>query len=152
MNEVVSVYTPGVIAAIEMFTLADEALRQFVIYTYYNEEEEPLYVGCSKSYYHAHYFNSERLSFFDQIKYVGFVFLKTEANMKESKKYYIRARQPKHGRGKHLDLPYLKGCDTYGDDFVITLEEMEQRWQEWLGEDDPEFLAELDALLEDDSP
>jgi len=72
--------------------------------------------------------------------------------MKESKKYYIRARQPKHGRGKHLDLPYLKGCDTYGDDFVITLEEMEQRWQEWLGEDDPEFLAELDALLEDDSP
>ena len=152
MNDVLTVYQPGVIAIIEQFTYAVEELRQFVIYTYYNKNEEPLYVGCSKDFYNAHYFNSGRLSFFDEIEYVGFVLCENEINMKESKKYYIRARQPKYGRGKHLTLPYLKGCDIYGDDLVVSTKEMVQRWQEWLSDDDDGFgdqlLADLDAEVE----
>lgn len=148
MNEVISVYTPGVIAAIEVFTLAEEELRQFVIYTYYDKNEEPLYIGASKDFYNAHYLNGNRLDFFEEVEYVGFVFLENEANMKEAKPYYIRARQPKHGRSKYQKLPYLKGCDVYGDDFVVSRSEMEQRWHEWLAPDDGEadrIMAEHEA-------
>lgn len=133
MEEVISVYTPPIIAYIEQFTLADEELRQFVIYTYYDKDEQPLYVGASKDFYNAHYFNSNRLEFFEEVEYVGFVVLKNEANMKEAKPYYIRARQPKYGRSKYPKLPYLKGCDVWSDDFVVSVAEMEQRWREWLG-------------------
>ena len=123
MNEAVSVYTGGVIATIEQFTIADEGLRQFVIYTYYGKNEEPLYIGASKDFYNAHYLNGNRLDFFEEVEYVGFVFLENEANMKEAKPYYIRARQPKYGKSKYPKLPYLKGCDVYGDDFVVSMKE-----------------------------
>ena len=142
MEEVTSVYTQGVIAAIEQFTLAGEELRQFVIYTYYDKDEQPLYVGASKDFYNAHYFNSQRLSYFGEVEYVGFVFLKNEANMKESKSFYIRARQPKYGRSKYPNLPYLKGCDVHTDDVVVSVTEMEQRWREWLGQDEEEDFEE----------
>ena len=145
MIEVDSVYTQGIIAAIEVFTIADEELRQFVIYTYYDKAERPLYVGASKSFYDAHYFNSKRLGFFEEIEYVGFVFLENEENMKESKPYYIRARQPQYARSKYPKLPYLKGCDVSSDDFVVSVKEMEQRWREWLGPDNGEF----DKILSD---
>lgn len=139
MEEVVSVYTPGVQVAIELFTLAEEELRQFVIYTYYDKDEQPLYVGASKDFYNAHYFNGNRLPYFGDVEYVGFVFLKNEANMKEAKPFYIRARQPKYGRSKYPDLPYLKGCDVQSDDVVVSVGEMEQRWREWLGQEEEDF-------------
>ena len=150
MNEVISVYTPGVIADIEQFTFADEELRQFVIYTYYDKNEEPLYVGASKEFYAAHHFNATRLDFFKEAEYVGFVFLENEPNMKEAKPYYIRARQPKYGRSKYPKLPYLKGCDVFGDDYVVSRAEMEQRWHEWLAPDDGEaslIMAEHEAEI-----
>ena len=149
MNEVISVYTSPIIAYIKVFTLAEEELRQFVIYTYYDKNGEPLYVGASKDFYTAHYQNADRLNFFKEVEYVGFVFLETEENMKEAKPYYIRARQPKHARSKYPKLPYLKGCDVFGDDFVVSREEMERRWAEWLGPDDGEadrLLEEIEAL------
>ena len=150
MNTVFSVYTPGVIAVIEQFTLAYEELRQYVIYTYYNEAEEPLYVGASKSFYNAHYQNSQRLECWDEVTYVGFVFLEDEDNMRESKKYYIRARSPKFSRSQYKELPYLKGLDVQSDELVVSNQEMMQRWNEWLdgGDDDQgwewDFLGERD--------
>ena len=150
MNEVISVYTPGVIAAMEMFTIKEEALRQFVIYTYYDKNEEPLYVGASKDFYNAHFLNSNRLDFFKDVEYVGFVFLKNESNMKEAKPYYIRAREPKHGRSKYPKLPYLKGCDVSGDDIVVSKAEMVQRWWEWLDPDDGGFGDWLLAEIEEE--
>ena len=84
------------------------------------------------------YFNSQRLLYFDEVKYVGFVFLESEENMKESKKYYIRARQPKHNRGKYRELPYLDGCNVHTDDLVVSVHEMENRWREWLAPDNGE--------------
>ena len=149
MNEAVSVYAQGVFTAIEQFIYAAEELRQFVIYTYYDKAEEPLYVGCSKDFYNAHYFNSQRLKYFDEIEYVGFIFLRSEENMKETKKYYVRAREPKHNRGKHIDLPYIKGCDVYSDDFVVNMYEMEVWWRVTLGlygeEEEALIVDALDA-------
>lgn len=151
VNEAISIYTPGVIGCIEQFTMAEEELRQFVIYTYYNKEEYPLYVGCSKSVYDAHYFNSGRLSFFEEVEYVGFVFLDNEAKMKDAKPYYIRARQPKYGRSKYPKLPYLKGCDVHYDELVVSRTELEQYWNEWLAldEGEAERLMAPDRLLVD---
>lgn len=140
MNEVISVYTPGVIATIEQFNYAAEELRQFVIYTYYNKDGEPLYIGCSKAFFDAHYFNSERLSFFAEVEYVGFVFMANEADMKDARKYFIKAREPKHNQRKCKDTPLLPGLDPSADNLVVSRKEMEQRWRENLS--DEEWEAE----------
>lgn len=152
MNEAISIYTPGVIVAIEQFAYAVEELRQFVIYTYYDKAEEPLYIGCSKDFYNAHYFNSQQLNYFDEIEYVGFIFLRSEENMKETKKYYIRAREPKHNRGKYIDLPYIKGCDVYSDDFVVNMHEMETWWRATLGLDGEDEEALTIEALDAEAP
>ena len=135
MNEVTSVYTRGVIATIEQFTFTEEKLRLFIIYTYYNKEGAPLYIGCSKDFYNAHYFNSQRLPFFDDVEYVGFFFLENEAEIKDARKYFIRAREPKYNQRKCKDTPLLPGLDPSCDDLVVCRQEMEQRWAEWLGVD-----------------
>lgn len=131
MNKAVSVYDQGV--CVETFTFAEEELRQFVIYTYYSKEEQPLYVGASKDFYNAHYFNSQRLPFFDDVAYVGFFLLDNEADMKDARKYFIKAREPLHNQRKCKDTPLLPGLDPSCDDFVVSANEMEQRWREWLG-------------------
>lgn len=73
---------------IEQFVYAAEELRQYVVYGYYDREGNLLYIGMSKNFYHAHYFNSQRLSFFENVTYVGFVFCDGEETMKLAKKYY----------------------------------------------------------------
>lgn len=139
MNEVISVYTPGVIVTIEQFTYAVEELRQFVIYTYYNNDEEPLYIGASKDFYNAHYFNSSRLPFFDDVVFVGFVFFDNEKDMKDARKYFIRARDPKGNQRKCKSVPLLPGLDLSCDHLVVSKKEMEQRWEEWLYADNSDF-------------
>lgn len=145
-----TVYQPGVIATIEQFTYREEELRLFVIYTYYNKDEQPLYVGCSKDFYNAHYLNSERLTFFDEIKYVGFYFFENEEDIKDAKKYFIKVRQPIHNKHKYenlklyKDMEYHLGVDK--DDLVVLNSEMMQRWQEWLGTDIS--LEEMDEIHE----
>ena len=139
MNKVENVCQPGIIAAIEQFTLKGEDLRLFVVYTYYDKNEEPLYIGCSKDFYNAHYLNKYRLSYCDEIEYVGFVFLDNEDDMKDARKYYIRARNPKYNQRKCKDTPLLPGLDPSDDDFVVYQKQMERRWGEWLGNNDFEL-------------
>lgn len=136
MNTVFSVYKPGVIALIELFTYADEELRQFVVYTYYDKMGVPLYVGCSKDFYNAHYFNLQRLPCANEIEFVGFVFFEDEETMKDAKKHYIRAREPKFARSLYKKLPCIPGCDENNDDLVVSNAEMMQRWREWLSSDE----------------
>ena len=146
MKEVISVYNSDATEWIDLLALSE--LRINVIYTYYNKLEDPLYVGGSRNFYAAHFFNAQRLPFFHEIEYVGFIFLYSEENMKESKEYYVRARSPKYNHGKYQELPYIKGCNAYTDDLVVHVREMEQRWREELYSDDGEgerYLAELDA-------
>ena len=134
MNKAVSVYQSGVIGRIEQFTYAAEELRQFVIYTYYNRDGEPLYVGSSKAFYDAHYFNSGRLDFFDEIEYVGFFFLDSEEEIKDARKYFIKARAPKYNQRKCVGTDLLPGLDPSADHLVVLRKEMEQRWQENLSD------------------
>ena len=143
MNTVFSVYAPGVIAVIEQFTYTDEELRQFVVYTYYDKMGVPLYVGCSKDFYNAHYFNLQRLACANEIEFVGFVFFEDEETMKDAKKYYIRAREPKIARSLYKKLPYLPGLDEDNDDLVVSHAEMRQYWNEWLGDDGEEDFADV---------
>lgn len=151
MNHPTSVYTPGVIATIEQFTLLDESLRQFVVYTYYNENEEPIYIGCSKSFYNTHYFNSERFDFEEEIKYVGFFFFDNEDDMKDARKYFIRAREPKYNQRKCKEVDLLPELEPSADHLVVLREEMEDRWFEWLEPEEltEERIEELEELEED---
>ncbi len=112
MKEATTVYQPGIIATIEQFTYADEELRQYVVYTYYDKDWNLLYIGRSKNFYNAHYFNDQRLSFFEKVEYVGFVFLENEKDMIDAKKLYEKNKQ-------ELD-----------EDFIVPRAEMEQRWDE----------------------
>lgn len=148
MNKVETVYQPGVIGTIEQFTLAEEELRQYVIYTYYNKAGEALYVGCSKAFYDAHYFNRDRLPFFSKVEYVGFVFMDNEADMKDARKYFIKAREPKHNQRKCKDTPLLPGLDPSADHLVVSNQEMMQRWYEFLSPEpwDPEVEAEKQLI------
>lgn len=130
MNKVENVCQPGIIGAIEQFTLTDEDLRQFVIYTYYDKNKEPLYVGCSKDFYNHHFLNSNRFSFWDEVEYVGFVFEEDEYAMKIAKPFYVKAREPKYNKHKYSDYDFYVGLE---DDFVVYRKQMERRWREWLG-------------------
>ena len=134
IGKVESVYCPGVIGAIEMFTFKKDFLEYFVVYTYYNKEEEPLYIGYSTSFYDAHYFNQGK-QFGKEIEYVGFVFFENAEEMKDAKKYYIEARNPKYNKRKYKAVPCLEGLDISSDDIVVRNEEMTRRWQEWLGQE-----------------
>lgn len=148
MNEAKSIYAPEASEMIDMFMLPYADLRLHVIYTYYDKLEDPLYVGGSRNFYAAHFLNAQRLPFFNQIEYVGFVFLNSEEDVNESKKYYIRARRPKHNHGQYRELPYIKGCNVHTDEIVVNVHAMEQRWREEHYSDDGEgdrYLAELDA-------
>lgn len=155
MNKVESCCIPGNIAVIEQFTIADEALRQYVVYTYYDEAEEPLYIGCSKDFYNAHHLNLDKHVFADEIKYVGFFFLDNEADMKDAKKHLIKARQPKYNQRIYKDTPLLPGLDPSCDHLVVYADQMMKRWREWLGqeengkcEDCPYGAATLDFIKE----
>lgn len=148
MNEAKSIYAPEVLEMVDMFVLPYADLRLHVIYTYYDALEDPLYVGGSRDFYTAHFLNAQRLPFFSQIEYVGFVFLVFEDILNEAKKYYIRARRPKYNHGRYQNLPYIKGCGVHTDELVVNVRDMEQRWREELYSDDGEgarYLAELDA-------
>ncbi len=134
MNSVDSCYTPGIIGTIEQFTLSEEELRQFVLYTYYDKDGQPLYLGNSKSFYNSHYLNMERLSCASEIEYVGFIFLRDESEMRDAKKYYVKARNPKHNQRKYSSVELLPGVDWSEDDLVVSEKEMRQRWCEFLGD------------------
>lgn len=136
MNKVESCCVPGNIAIIEQFTLAVEELRQYVVYTYYDEAEQPLYIGCSKDFYNAHHNNLDRLAFANDIKYVGFFFLDNEEEIKDAKKYLIKARQPKYNQRIYKDIPLLPGLDPSCDHLVVYAEQMMKRWREWLGQEE----------------
>lgn len=136
MNKVESCCIPGNIAIIEQFTLAVEELRQYVVYTYYDDAEQPLYVGCSKDFYNAHFNNLDRLIFANDIKYVGFFFLDNEADMKDAKKHLVKARQPKYNQRVYKDTPLLPGLDPSCDDLVVYEGQMRKRWAEWLGQEE----------------
>ena len=82
---------------IEQFVYAAEELRQYVVYGYYDIEGNLLYIGMSKNFYHAHYFNSQRLPFFENVMYVGFVFCDSEETMKTARKYYKKQSQELRG-------------------------------------------------------
>lgn len=136
MNSVDSCYTPGIIGTIEQFTLNEEELRRFVIYTYYNKDGQPLYVGRSMAFYDAHYLNLERLQFFSEVEYVGFLFMRNENDIKNAKKYYVKARNPKYNQRKCKKLeflPEMENLDWEYDDLVVREKEMRQRWSEFLG-------------------
>ncbi len=135
MQEVWSIYTDGVWLQLELFLYRDETLRQFVVYTYYDKDEQPLYVGCSKAYYDADYFNSERLPFFDEVKYVSFAFFENEEEMKAAKKLCIRARNPKHNKAKYKDIPVPTNWDEENEELVVLRKDM---LQVWYGEDGEE--------------
>lgn len=130
MRDVCPVWVSGVGSRLEQFLYADEELRQYVVYTYYSKERDPLYIGCSKSFYHAHYFNSQRLPFFDEVKYLGFFFLESESEIRDAKKHFIRAREPKHNKIKERGTAFLPGLDSSADDFVVLRSEMEEFWED----------------------
>lgn len=132
MTEVYSVYQPRVSAVFERFNLKVEELRLFVVYTYYDKDGQPLYVGCSKSFCDAHYFNTTRLSFFNDIQYVGFVFFSCESELKEFKPIYIKARKPKYNKHQYKAVPEDKELTKFygveADELVVEVKEMEDYW------------------------
>lgn len=132
MNDIISIHEYDVIEALERLTIDYDELRQLVIYTYYDKNELPLYVGVSKDFYMEHSFNSKNLRCFKDIKYVGFVFLKDKTDINELKKYYIRARQPQYNQRKYEEILYSMEFDVNSDDFVVSEKEMVKKWKEWI--------------------
>ena len=55
-----------------------------------------------------------RLSCFEKVKYVGFIFLENEKDMVDAKKFYKKNEQ------------------KIDEDFIVPRAEMEQRWDEWI--------------------
>ena len=108
MKEAVSVYQQGVIAKIEQFTYKDEALRLYVVYSYYDREWNLLRIGRSRNFYNVHTFNNFQIR--GGVEYVGFVFCENEAEAIEKKKLF-------------------KGNpDLLREDFIVSRKEMERHW------------------------
>lgn len=106
MKKIDDVYTQGIIAFVDQFTYADEELRQYVVYTYYDQEEKPLYVGKSKDFYNTHYLNENTKEFMNEVVYIGFMIY-------NKKKYKV-----------NIELSPLK------DDVILLREQLEKRWHE----------------------
>ena len=127
--EIRDVYEQGIIAFVEQFTIAEEELRQYVVYTYYDKNEEPLYVGRSKAFYDTHSLNYNNKEFMDDVEYIGFLVFDNEEITKIAVKDVIGYRKPKHNKR------YYKVDDTAivpDDDIVLKKSQMEQRWREFL--------------------
>ena len=142
MNTPTSVYESGVIATIEQFCYNWEVypeLKLYVVYTYYDANGKPLYIGASQDFHNTHYFNGKRLQFFNDVKYVGLVFAENEAEMKDMKKYYTRARLPQYAKTLYKSLPVLPDLDMI--ELVVSEAEMSQRWKEFLNAPQEEVTA-----------
>lgn len=127
MKKIDDVYTQGITAFVEQFTYAEEELRQYVVYTYYDQKEKPLYVGRSKDFYNTHYLNENTKEFMNEVVYIGFMIMKNEKETKEAVKHVIRWREPKYNKKKYkvnIELSPLK------DDVILLREQMEKRWHE----------------------
>lgn len=129
MKKIDDVYTQGIIAFVEQFTYADEELRQYVVYTYYDQEENPLYIGRSKDFYNTHYINENTKEFMKEVVYIGFMVMENEDETKEAVKHIISWRKPRYNKKKYnaeIELSLLE------DDIFLSREQMEKRWSEFL--------------------
>lgn len=133
MKEPITVYQPGVIAKVEQFCYSEVQLRLYIVYTYYDKNGNPLYVGCSRDFYNTHYLNLERHSW--EIEYIGFVFMKNEEEINDAKRYFIKWRNPKYNKIRYKNLQSIEPME---DDFVVKHDELLKRWQEFLGEENGE--------------
>lgn len=123
------VYEQGTIAFVEQFTIAEEELRQYVVYTYYDKNEEPLYVGRSRAFYDTHHLNYDNKDFMDEVEYIGFLVFDNEEITKVAVKDVINYRKPKHNK-RHYKVD--ETLIVPEDDIVLKKDQMEQRWREWL--------------------
>ena len=58
-----------------------------------------------------------------------------EAEIKDAKKYYVKARNPKYNQRQCQKLEFLPGMENLDweyDDLVVREKEMRQRWQGFL--------------------
>ena len=131
MKKVDDVYERGIIAFVEQFCYAAEELRQYVVYTYYDENGEALYVGRSRDFCNTHYLNGNAKEFMDNVVYVGFLIMESEKEIKEAVKYVISWRNPKFNKRKYL---VKKDLAPLEDDIVLLKEQMERRWEEFTGQ------------------
>ncbi|MDV9420727.1 hypothetical protein RZ835_017890 [Clostridioides difficile] len=132
MKKIDDVYQQGTIAFVEQFCYAEEELRQYVVYTYYDNEKRPLYVGRSRDFYNTHYINqSSHKEFMKDVVYIGFMLMENEEETKDAVKYVIRWREPKYNKKKYRVEKELTPLE---DDIVLARGQMEQRWREFVGE------------------
>lgn len=132
MKKINDVYQQGIIAFVEQFCYAEEELRQYVVYTYYDNEKRPLYVGRSRDFYNTHYINqSVHKEFMKDVVYIGFMVMENEEEIKDAVKHVIKWREPKFNKKKYKDEIELAPLE---DDIVLSREQMEQRWREFVGE------------------
>lgn len=123
------VYAPGIIAFVEQFTYAVEELRQYVIYTYYDKEQKPLYVGRSRDFYNAHHINGNTKEFMKDVVYIGFIVMENEEEIKEAVKLIISFRKPIYNKKQYKVDVELSLLDN---DIFLLKEQMEKRWREFL--------------------
>ena len=77
--------------------------KQYVIYTYYDKDLNPLYVGASSDFYNRRYLDMYRFGDVEneKIKYTGFIDYENEKEMKEAKKHWISFKSPLWNKRKY---------------------------------------------------
>lgn len=128
MKKSVAVEQPGIIGKVEQFCYDYIDLRLYVVYTYYDQNGTPLYVGCSRDFYNTHYLNLKRNSW--DIEYIGFVFMENEEEIQDAKRYFIEWRNPKYNKRRYKNLQKI---DPLEDDFVVKNYDLINRWQISMG-------------------
>ena len=108
----------------------------FVIYTYYDANEKPLYVGASKGFYDRRYLDMYRFGDVEneKIKYTGLVFYDTEEAMKEAKKHWIAYKRPLWNKRKYENFSFFD--DVIGEDeLVVNDDKLLKYWSWHLGDE-----------------
>ena len=119
---------------LEQFLYNVPELRLYVIYTYYDKDFNPLYVGASHAFYDTHALNYNRKSMKETMEkavYVGFVFYDDEETMKELKKYWIAHKNPIYNKRKNLSLeiPYGIVDSDDDDELIVSKDKLEKYWR-----------------------
>ena len=110
-------------------------MHTYVVYTYYDNEFNALYVGCSDDFYDKRFIDMYRFGddLTDLIKYTGFIFFEDKKSMLEAKKHWIKKKKPKWNKRKYETLSFNESIainNSYydGDELVVVDKKLLAYW------------------------
>lgn len=107
----------------------------FVVYEFYNENNECLYVGKSRDFYSRlwqHLYDKEKKVVEEEISYIKFTYLKNIADQALVEVYKILKNRPKYNKQYKYDVELELGIDLPLKEESVYLARLLLTWQQFI--------------------